>query len=357
MKFLALIIVLFLFACESNDDNDKGSNSDIPQDPSGKAPDATVNNRVPAAKFSKVSSNRIAINLQGILDENDNPVTFIGDGSAQDGNNIFVTEDGKLKGIKVTNAGSGNTLQADIVFTIDNSGSMGQEADSIAARITDFVDAISNSGLDILVGVAGYSSSVNGALDLSSKDSLKAYLNRTGKTGTNRTRGFHGENADSLDAKKFLYNGSGGENGVEAIFFANDLFSWRNNTNRVFINFTDEPNQTGSDSTYTVKALCEKLAGFATVHTVFSADTSNFTWTAANQNPLEMSNCTGGTIKLIDGLAADLDLSNIPVIGALGKSAKIEFVTSNSAVNHEIIVTIFINESVNGKKVYTNVTY
>ena len=357
MKFLILLLLMIMFACESTDSGDKGSNSDIPKDPDGTAPKVTVNNRVPAASFSKVSSDRIAINLQGVLDENGNPITFVGDGSVADGNNVFVTEDGKLKGIKVSNAGSGNTLEADIVFTVDNSGSMSQEADTIASRITDFVDALSNSGLDIRVGVAGYSSSVNGGLDLAHKDSLKAYLNRTGKVGTSRTRGFHGENADSLNAKRLLYNGPGGENGVEAIFFANDLFSWRSNSNRVFINFTDEPNQSGTDSTYTVSAMCEKLAGFATVHTVFSADTSTITFTDSKQNPLEMSECTSGTIKLIASNASDLDLTNIPVIGALSKTSKIEFITNNSSTSHEVIVTIFVNENLNGKKVYKNVSY
>ena len=44
----------------------------------------------------------------------------------------------RLQGIKVTPASGGSSLAADLVFVVDNSASMGEEADTIANKIVAF---------------------------------------------------------------------------------------------------------------------------------------------------------------------------------------------------------------------------
>ena len=44
---------------------------------------------------------------------------------------------------------------------------------------------------------------------------------------------------------------------------------------------------------------CSLLSGKATVHTVFSEDSTYWTFDFDDERPWELSTCTGGTIKFI----------------------------------------------------------
>jgi hypothetical protein len=127
----------------------------------------------------------------------------------------------------------------------------------------------------------------------------------------------------------------------------------------VFINFTDEPTQPGGYYEWSTAAMCEKILGEATVHTVFSDDT---TWYAGywedleNERPWEMSTCTGGTYKFVSSDASDLNLLDLPVTGALSNSYLVEYVTSASSGTHTVVITVSTSTA-DGKIEYIDISY
>ncbi len=357
---LLLIVASSLFyACKEEDNpanNNDGPNSDIPADPGGNAPAPTINNVRPAATFAKTQGNesRIRISLLGIINPaTGQPIEFTGN------QNLYVTEDNTLKGIKLTRVSAGNALGVDIIFTVDNSGSMFEEADSIAAKIISFANTLQASGLNLRVGCVGYNGPVTGALDLTAPESLRVYLNRT--TGTSRTVGFGGANAQALQqAAQGQNSGVFGENGIVAIRFADSLFTWRQGTQRVYINFTDEPTQPGQRPWYSTDVF---LANWnnqrGTIHTVWSGgDTTAFgTETPlSREKPWRLSFGTGGTLKVIRSDARDLDLTTLPVTVALQNSWLVEFRSANPSVSHNLKITVKTNNA-DGETRYENVTY
>ena len=78
-------------------------------------------------------------------------------------------------------------------------------------------------------------------------------------------------------ANNFGY--AGDENGVMAALFADSVYGWRSGAQRVMVLFTDEPTQNLDGVTWTNAQGCSLLSGKATVHTVYSADTTS-TWTS-----------------------------------------------------------------------------
>jgi uncharacterized protein YegL len=87
----------------------------------------------------------------------------------------------------------------DIVFVIDNSGSMGEEADKVAEKIKDFAAKLVASGVAAKFAVVGFNGGITGALDFTDVAGIETYLNRD--KGTMRTGGFEGPNADTLKDK------------------------------------------------------------------------------------------------------------------------------------------------------------
>jgi hypothetical protein len=111
---------------------------------------------------------------------------------------------------------------------------------------------------------------------------------------------------------------------------------------------------------WSTESLCSKLSGSATVHTVWSgySDTATaYTWQRLyDERPWDMSTCTGGTFVQIDEDGTGLDLSSLPVTGALSNSYLIEFVTQNPNNPHEVTITIK-EAGADGKKTYPNIIY
>ena len=166
-------------------------------------------------------------------------------GTGDPNQNVWLEVDDRPKGFDVYNNADSNhdkAIMTDVVFTVDNSGSMSEEADAIARDIVSWSTLLSNSGLNARFGVVGYDGRITGANNLTDVDSLKAYLNHG--TGTTRTRHFGGNDASLLSSKAsdYFLNSNVDECGVAAIRFANDLFSFRTGANRIYVNFTDEPN-------------------------------------------------------------------------------------------------------------------
>jgi len=365
MKKLFTIVVLFFIllagGCKkSSDPVTVDLLTDIPSDPTNvSVPAPIINNVTPTATFAKSSNEptRIQMNMTGLVNPTTNqPLLLV----AQQ--NLFITEDGTVKGLKVTKVGSGTTLKADIVFTVDISGSMDQEADSIASSIIKFAQKLQSSGLDVQFGSVGFYGDVEGAMNFTTAQKLETYLNRS--SGTYRARGFSGSDSASLTNYASNFHGSHGsydEDGVVGILFANQYFSWRSGAQKIFVNFTDESTQPSGLSQWSTSEIAKQLGGAATVHTVWSgdADTANaYTWTTLyDERPWDLSRVTGGTVVLIPYDAVGLDLSKLPVTGALSNSYLVEYKTVDANGIHTVVVTIKEGTTVDGRRVYTNIRY
>ncbi|MHC1739313.1 MAG: vWA domain-containing protein [Ignavibacteriaceae bacterium] len=365
LSFLFLFSMMVFFIGCSKDESPvtpNNSNSDIPADPVNLTVPAPVKNNVqPTATITSAEGNpsRILVNLTGLLDPTNNtPITLTFNSSNPGASNVFVTEDGKAKGLKVTKVGSGTTLLADICFLVDNSGSMGQEADSIAAGIVKFANYLQSSGLAVKFSIVGQGYSgggISGGINFTDATTISNYLSRPGKSGTTRTTGFSGPDSAALaNAITNFGVGVSGENLVKAAIYADTFYTWRSGAQRIFIAFTDEPTQPNSRYLNT-PYLCSTLSGKATVHTVYSgpSDTSQAYngWNALNERPWDMSKCTGGTVILLPSDAVGLNLVNLPVSGALSNSYLLEFVGNNNGAQHNVVITV-ITGSADGKKEY-----
>lgn len=361
-KLLLITLVamgLIFFGCDKASDDDN-SNTDIPADPVNVTPPTpTKNNVQPTASFS-ASGERVNVNLQGLVDPNtQQPITLYYNAENPSGSNLFVTQNGVTKGLLVTKVGTGNVLKADVVFTVDNSGSMSEEADNIATNITAFATALANSGLDVQFACVGYDGYVNGAINLTTAANLSAHLNRSGYSGTSRTTGFSGSDATTLESNASSFApGVWGENGVVGCLYGNQYFNWRSGASKVFINFTDEPTQPASDLSFNTAQLCNTIGGLATVHTVFSEDTSYYSgyWSSTYERPWKMSECTGGTVKFVDASASNLVLTDLPVVGALSNSYSVEYLKGSSTVQEWLVKIIVYTSTADGEITY-RVTY
>lgn len=359
----SFMLMIFLAACGQTSTEPAADNSDIPADPVDViVPNLQFNNILPSATFIRTDGNasRIQVNLLGLVDPSTlDPIELFAnyEGGTY---NFYLEEDGIVKGVKLTKVGINTTLKADIVFTVDNSGSMSEEADSIASRIVDLANFLSQQGLDAQFGCVGYDGYVNGGINLTDENALESFLNDRlyYNYGTYRTYGFSGPDSASLEQNAWDYFSEVyGENGVVGVLFADSLFSWRAGAQRVFINFTDEPTQPGGQYEWSTAAMCEKILGKATVHTVFSEDSSYYSWQELyDERPWDMSSCTGGTVKFVSSNASDLNLIDLPVTGALSNSYLVEYVTSNSSGSHNVVITV-VSATADGKIEYIDINY
>lgn len=261
--------------------------------------------------------------------------------------NVWVEVDDVPKGIVVTNAEDevGTTVKTDIVFTVDNSGSMGDEADAIARDIVSWAQELLNSGLDAKFGVVGYEGPITGAMNLTDAASLSSYLNY--RSGTQRTYHFGGSDAATLQTAANSYAvGVWGECGAVAIEYADANFAFRANANRIYVNFTDEPNQPNGNPQFSVKYFEDQNdwpAYKGTVHTVFS-DTKfeTNTWNKTEQ-PWLISDYTGGTKLFANSDFSGVTLSSLPVTGAMQHSYIIKFTNIDDLLDgntHKVHITV-----------------
>lgn len=368
---LAVGLTVLWVGCKKDESTGPGNpadNSDIPANPGGVAPATTLNNLTSiGGTFSKAQGNesRIQLSLLGVTNPVSKQLITLTAGSS-----IWVTEDSVLKGIKITKAGTGKmgALLADVVFVVDNSGTMSQEADSIASKIIAFANYLQASGLSVQVGIVGHAygsdQAVYGARNLTTPANLSAYLTRSifgsPVTGLSRTVGFAGPDSARLAsaAPRFSVSG-GGENSIIGIAFADSLFGWRLGANRVYVCFTDEPTQPGGLLYWSTDGLIARWGNKGTIHVVFSED-STYAGPYARltaERPWELAVRTGGTVKFIPSTAAGLDLTTLPVTGALASTSLIEFLTSNPNASHNVVITVKDGSTADGKREYRGITY
>ena len=367
-KFYYLILAaLVMAACETSPSGGGGGgggggshSTGIPSDESAvENPDITDADTIislPGVQTTVTTEGEdivIRLDMTGIID----PLTgeylkLIGSGQGQ---NVYVEVDGKKKGIEVTNLseGSGATVKADLVFLVDNSGSMNEEADTIANGIETWSKLLAASGLDIRFGVVGYEGPITGALDICTAAELSAFLNDPDYNyGTYRTYHFGGPNAQELIDAASEYPYSYYECGMLAFHFANDRLHFREGANRIYVNFTDESNQyEGVDTLRTSWLQTSWEAQMGTIHSVFSdgenADQypESYTYEGYEDAPWLMADYTGGTKLFANSNFSGIKLSSLPVTGAMQNSYIIrftnvaEFMDGNPHVVHITIMT------------------
>ncbi len=302
------------------------------------------------------------IDMTGIQDADDYDwLRLIGTGNPDQ--NVWVEVDGQPKGILVTNSSDNQNEndrpQVDMVFLVDNSGSMSQEANAIARDITSWSQGLASSGIDIRFGCVGYGSGVgaqyeylkegygiSGALDMTTSAELDEYLNDRGKSGTSRTIGYYGEYAKSLqDAANYdIFRLAGGECGVQALWFADEMFHFRSGSNRIYVNFTDDANYPATNediSIYSVVNSGRWTTDKGTIHSVISNDTT--TIKSRGEAPWLLSKYTGGTIIVAPSDFSGVTLQSLPVTGAMQNSYVIRFTNVDEFMDgevHEVTITI-----------------
>ena len=316
--------------------------------------------------------------LTGVRSSND--ADFISLFGTTDANqNVWVEVDDKPKGILVYNNSENDqdvSIKTDVVFTVDNSGSMADEANAIARDIVSWATTLKNSGLDARFGCVGYGYNVGtqyaqlqsnygvaGALNLTTLEQLSAYLNRS--NGVARTYGFYGSDASTLQAKAAAgYSRSGGENGVQAIRFADENFSFRSNTYRIYVNFTDDNNYTGSSSDISIAYIANSnkwTSSKGTIHSVISSPEATIV-DRANQNtwaeiPWLISEYTGGSTIFAPSDFSGVTLESLPVTGAMENSYVIQFSDVNELFDdkaHDVHITIKSEDgTVNADKTFS----
>ncbi len=399
---LAAALTFGMTSCSSNDDDDEGPSSDIPADAqAGTAPEVprkTVNiPNISEPMLESGNSAVIRINLTGIkaTEGNIKGEWMMLYGTGEPNQNVWLTIDGKPKSVKVIN--SDNSQQqigmADIVFLVDDSGSMGQEADSIAKQVVAWSRVLDRT-LDCRFGVVGYGDGYNGidgGMNLNVIDSLYYFLNERVNyygnkvNGTYRTMGFWGTDSARLkgliDAQEYYkYNGTGSDEcGAYALHFADEQFSFRDGANRIYLNFTDEPNMPYGDTKWSVETLNPNdtlynwNAAKGTVHSVYSGSdslsyqgpdgyhfTSNQRYPFYNHEcPWLMSEYTGGVTFLADSYFRNVTLNGLEVTGAMSNSYVLRFnITDDLRTGlHTIILTIKDAQGNMAKKVFENVSF
>lgn len=263
--------------------------------------------------------------------------------------NVWMSLDGNPKGILVKNHSEDGTISRkfDLVFLVDNSGSMREESDALARDIINWANNLTNSGIDIQFGCVGYSEYgyVNGGIDFTNQSGLSNFLNYG--TGTARTQHFGGANASNLEYYADIYGEVSGECGVMALRFANDYFSFRSGAYRIYVNFTDEPNQPSYQNGWSVEYLNPSYGNWTpqqgTVHTVFSGSTIFSHQTGYCEKPWLMSEYTGGTILYASSSFTGISLNDLPVTGAMQHSYSIYFTIPESLKDgqyHRLLVTV-----------------
>lgn len=338
--------------------------TDIPKDDNAQ-PNPDVSGleqlRIPNFQHSTVLEDGVAvirIDMTGVQDPQTlDWLSLSGTGNSDQ--NVWVEVDGKPKGIKVYNSADENEnriVPVDLVFTVDNSGSMGEEADVIASEIYSWAQKLQATGLDIRFGCVGYDVSgyISGALSFTDASGLYAYLNRYNVSGTSRTVGFVGPETDVAKYQSVanMYK-CPDECGMAAIRFADEQFMFRSRANRIYVNFTDEPNQNGSNARFSVESLkTDWDTSRGTIHTVYSGgyDVNNYL----------MSEYTGGTVLNVDSNFTNVTLDILPVTDAMMNSYIVRFTDISDLLDgrsHTVKITIMNSDGTAGAERIFNVIF
>lgn len=279
-------------------------------------------------------------------------------GTQEVNQNVWLEINGKQKGVKVYN-GEENLLskaKADVIFLIDNSGSMDEEANKVAEEVIRWSEKLSLT-MDVQFGCVGIDHRyINGALNITDVNTLHDYLNVY--SGTDRTAHFGERMATPpadysvLEQSANNYTNAGGECGGIMLHYADENFTFRKGANRFYVYFTDEPNQPGRDYRWSVLSVDKQSehynwdASKGVIYTVFSDEYSspeNWTDWGYNENPYLFSEYTGGTI-LTTGSDFNINLDELPITGAITQSFVFTFNITPDLVagnEYDVVITIY----------------
>ena len=141
----------------------------------------------------------------------------------------------------------------DMVFIMDNTGSMSGRIKSVKDSISAFAASLEASGADVKFGVVSF-----------------------GDTPSEQSELALPATAEAVSAWLAALSGVGGgdipENPLDSIMYANDNFTWRSGAQKVFIVIIDtSAHQAGDGSVFTTRTLASveaSLSGNATVYVV-----------------------------------------------------------------------------------------
>ena len=395
VAMLAMVVGLGFTACSSSDDDDKKPGYGLEDDSNASAAPTVTTNTVTISNISSPSVEAGTggsvgnLTLTGIKSANGDYMELRGTGLSDQ--NFWVTIDGKPKAVEIINSddvsGSTKKGQADIVFLIDVSGSMDEEADSVAKQIVDWAQVISKT-VDAKFGCVGYGDGyygIDGALDMTDINGLSSYLNREGTYGVYRGMGFEGPSAEKFSgltqtSDGGYTNGYWCECGALALHFADEQFAFREGANRIYINFTDEPNQPNGYKQWSVETLNPANTELynwntakGTVHSVYSeSDTLsyeapdgyyyqnnvNYPFTQY-EKPWAMSEYTDGITLFADSDFRNFTLNGLEVTSAIVSSYIIRFNITDDLKSgvHTIVLTIKDKKGNQAVKKFENVSF
>ena len=314
------------------------------------APNTTIPN--PGNEVVTQSGQTVVnFNLTGIVDPTSAGgwLKLYGTGSSIQ--NVWLSIDGNKKGIAVINTIDQSTVTSavDLVFLVDNSGSMDEEADAVANSILAWSTKLSKT-LDMRFGCVGYWGPITGGINMTTVDKFEEFLNFNNYTGTSRTEHFAEDGTDwTTLAPAYSPTSYMDENGVAALRLADENFNFRSGANRVYVNFTDEPIYPQGQakwSTDYVKDPSNWPATKGTIHTVISDPwLETYTgWTPLYEEcPWLPSDYTGGTTKFAPYDFSGVTLDDLPVTGALMNSYVISVTNVTSLFDgqtHIVKITI-----------------
>lgn len=379
-KYLFLLACLFcciIVSCSKDDDGPTDSVTGIPDNslagPSPYVNPAESNVSIPNVGFTldEMNGQRIVnMNMTGILDPQTEDWLDL-KGTTVSGQNIWLEIDGvprsiKTESLEAETRATKAKASVDLVFLVDNSGSMGEEADLLADEIENWSAKLATM-LDLKFGCVGYDEGwISGGMDLDTRENLSALLNREEVfLGTDRTRGFFGTRAGELGLAAEKYS-TDNECGGAALHFADKYFTFRGGANRLYVNFTDEANQPGeSHKAFSVESVASQedwKVWQGTIHTVYSGEVDGYwEWTKwIAEKPWLMSDYTGGSTIYAPSDFAGVSLDALPVTGALvnSHSVKFHFTSDLSTGTHTVKITILSpDKSVKSVREFTGVDF
>lgn len=379
LRWLLLVLLgLLLTNCSKDDDSGKDIElaTGIPDNskatPSPEVNPAESNVSIPNVGFATEKLNGykvVNMNMTGIFNKLTGEWMKL-HGTATGEQNIWLEIDGVPRSIKAESTGETRAAKkalADVVFLIDNSGSMSEEADQLAKEVDAW--SLKLSGLlDLQLGCVGYDGDINGGIDLGTYEDLSAYLNREGYQGTYRTIEFDGTRATELETAAPNYSTGWNECGAAALHFADEHYTFRPGANRIYVNFTDEPNQPNGNAKFSVSSVVSQddwKVWQGTIHSVFSGSRTygeSYPWRDLyEEKPWLMSDYTGGT-SILDAPSSfeGVTLESLPVTGALTNSYNVKFhyTPDLSTGKHKVKITILSpDKSVKAVREFIDVSF